>query len=229
MAHDGGLQPEGDARAARPFARGVSFGGIYLPHGKRLLDVVLALLGLVAAFPVMLVIGLLVARDGGPALYGHDRIGRNRRQFRCLKFRTMHIDSATLLAHLLETDPEAAREWSQDHKLTQDPRVTRLGHFLRRTSLDELPQLINVLRGDMSLVGPRPITEEELPRYHGHVGAYLSLRPGLTGFWQVYGRGRVGYGTRVEMDAFYHRTVSFAGDIWLMVLTAFVVFQSRGQ
>ncbi|NNE50961.1 MAG: hypothetical protein HKN30_00985 [Sulfitobacter sp.] len=202
---------------------------VYLRVGKRAFDIIVSLQFLIFFAPVMLVVAVLAGLDGGSPLFGHERIGQNGRRFRCLKFRTMRVDAAPILADLLERDPEAAAEWARDHKLTNDPRITAIGGVLRRTSLDELPQLLNVLRGDMSLVGPRPVTEEELLRYEHHITKYLSLRPGLTGLWQVHGRGRVGYKERVEMDAQYFWTANFWGDLKLLLLTSAVVFQRRGQ
>ena len=177
----------------------------------------------------MAVAALLASLDGGLPFFGHERIGLNGRRFKCMKFRTMHPNSAAILQDLLDSDPKVAKEWFKNYKLTNDPRITFVGKWLRRTSLDELPQLFNVIRGDMSLVGPRPITEEEIHKYSGHLSKYLSLRPGMTGIWQVYGRGRVGYNARVEMDALYFRTARFTSDLWLIFLTVLVVFQRRGQ
>ena len=165
------------------------------------LDQFAALLLLLLFAPLMAVIALLVwRRDGAPVLFGHYRIGQHGRPFRCLKFRSMYLDSEAMLRELLERDPAARAEWERDHKLSDDPRITPIGHFLRRTSLDELPQLFNVLRGEMSLVGPRPITLAELPRYGQVRWHYLSVRPGMTGLWQVSGRNDTTYDERVELD-----------------------------
>ena len=165
------------------------------------LDQFAALLLLLLFAPLMAVIALLVwRRDGAPVLFGHYRIGQHGRPFRCLKFRSMYLDSEAMLRELLERDPAARAEWERDHKLSDDPRITPIGHFLRRTSLDELPQLFNVLRGEMSLVGPRPITLAELPRYGQVRWHYLSVRPGMTGLWQVSGRNDTTYDVRVDLD-----------------------------
>jgi undecaprenyl-phosphate galactose phosphotransferase len=212
-------------RVAPPKTAG-GYGDFYLRVGKRTFDILIALHLLVFAGPVMLVLTVLCALDGGSPLYRHQRVGLRGRKFQCLKFRTMRVDSAEAL---LDTDRAAAAEWAVNRKLERDPRITPLGRFLRRTSLDELPQLFNILRGDMSVVGPRPITEEELIRYEDHTPKYLSLRPGLTGLWQVHGRGRVGYRERVEMDAQYYWTASFAGDLRLMAETPLVMLQRRGE
>lgn len=210
-------------------ARGSVFAAFYTRCGKRTFDLAVCLSSLVFAVPLMAVLAVLAMLDGGPPLYWHERVGRDGRRFYCLKFRTMRPDSATILADLLARDPDAAAEWARDRKLSNDPRITRVGRWLRRTSLDELPQLFNVVRGDMSLVGPRPVTDAELERYQGYRQLYLSVRPGLTGYWQVHGRGVVGYQERIEMDACYVQSVSLRGDLWLMLQTVMVVLRLRGQ
>jgi exopolysaccharide production protein ExoY len=214
---------------AAPAPRYPSFSEFYRNSSKRYLDLTFSLLGLISIAPIMAVVTLIVSLDGGSPVFSHERIGLNGRRFKCLKFRTMHKNSAAMLKTLLASDPKAAAEWSLHHKLEDDPRITGIGKWLRRTSLDELPQLINVIRGDMSLVGPRPVTKEELGKYGGHLQKYLALRPGLTGFWQVHGRGQVSYDERVEMDAHYYWTASFTGDLHLLLATALIVFQRRGQ
>jgi exopolysaccharide production protein ExoY len=153
---------------------------------------------------------LTVATSPGPALFRHRRVGFNGKYFDCLKFRTMVTDAPERLRQLLESDPVAAAEWAANRKLRYDPRVTAIGAILRRSSLDELPQLFNVLKGDMSIVGPRPVTAEELVRYSGAVDAYLACRPGITGLWQVSGRSTTTYSKRVACDAFYAREWSMA-------------------
>ena len=152
------------------------------------MDLIVAALLLVATAPLMAVLLGLVARHDGSPLFAHDRIGRNGRTFRCWKIRSMFVDARERLEEVLEKNPDASREWDRNCKLSADPRITAIGVFLRRTRLDELPQLWNVLRGDMSLVGPRPITEKELVRYGRVARLYCSVRPGLTGLWQVEGR-----------------------------------------
>ena len=149
--------------------------------------------------------------------------------FRCWKIRTMVPDADQRLAKLLETDPIAAAEWARDHKLEDDPRVTRLGQFLRKTSLDELPQLWNVLKGDMSFVGPRPIVIEEMSRYGMYQAAYLAMKPGVTGMWQVSGRNDVTYDERVQMDVSYFDRISFLLDVRLIAKTASAVFHRTGK
>lgn len=184
----------------------------------------LALLLLVLFAPLLLAIAWRIAReDGSPVLFGHYRVGRNGELFRCLKFRTMARDADEILRQLLATDPVARAEWERDHKLHDDPRITRCGRFLRRTSLDELPQLINVLRGEMNLVGPRPIVVHELRRYGQTKFHYLSVRPGMTGLWQVSGRNRTSYEDRVLLDRTYVERQSVWLDCVILARTVPVV------
>lgn len=195
---------------------------------KRTMDVCGACVLLFLLFPVLLIIALLVKRDHGNALYGHPRIGRGGRTFKCLKFRSMVMDSDAVLAKLLASDPQTRAEWDRDFKLKNDIRITPVGRFLRKSSLDELPQLWNVLRGDMSLVGPRPIVEKELSRYGHNVHYYLALKPGITGLWQVSGRNDVDYATRVSLDVKYATNRSLAFDVWILLRTVGVVFAKNG-
>ncbi len=195
---------------------------------KRATDVSLALVIGAFALPVAAVTALVVSLDGGPVLYGQERVGRAGRRFRCLKFRTMVQDSDARLADLLARDPQAREEWERDRKLRRDPRVTRHGRLLRATALDELPQLLNVLRGDMSFVGPRPVTESELPRYGQDLAAYLGVRPGLTGLWQASGRNNVSYERRVALDAWYVRNWSAWLDLVVMLKTVPALLTRRG-
>ena len=193
------------------------------------LDQFAALLLLLLFAPLMAVIALLVwRRDGAPVLFGHYRIGQHGRPFRCLKFRSMYLDSGAMLRELLERDPAARAEWERDHKLSDDPRITPIGHFLRRTSLDELPQLFNVLRGEMSLVGPRPITLAELPRYGQVRWHYLSVRPGMTGLWQVSGRNDTTYDERVELDREFVEQHSLRLRLSILLRTLRVVIRGSG-
>ena len=193
------------------------------------LDQFAALLLLLLLAPLMAVIALLVwRRDGAPVLFGHYRIGQHGRPFRCLKFRSMYLDSEAMLRELLERDPAARAEWARDHKLSDDPRITPIGHFLRRTSLDELPQLFNVLRGEMSLVGPRPITLAELPRYGQVRWHYLSVRPGMTGLWQVSGRNDTTYDERVELDREFVEQHSLRLRLSILLRTLRVVIRGSG-
>jgi len=152
-------------------------------------------------------------------VFRHRRVGFNGKHFDCLKFRTMVTDAPERLQRLLESDPAAAAEWATNRKLRHDPRVTPIGDILRKSSLDELPQLFNVLRGDMSIVGPRPVTDEELERYKSSIGAYLACRPGITGLWQVSGRSSTTYEQRVAYDTFYASNWSVALDAKILVVT----------
>jgi lipopolysaccharide/colanic/teichoic acid biosynthesis glycosyltransferase len=199
------------------------------PALKRAMDVVIAGAALLVVAPAFLVLLWLVRADGGPALFGHMRVGRGGRLFPCLKFRSMVVDSQARLDALLAADPEARAEWEATRKLRQDPRVTRIGAFLRKTSLDELPQLINVLRGEMSLVGPRPVQMAELDRFYGAAAAhYISVRPGITGLWQVSGRSSTSYATRVALDVAYVARPSLWQDIRILVRTPFAVLSRKG-
>jgi Undecaprenyl-phosphate galactose phosphotransferase WbaP len=195
---------------------------------KRVLDVVgVLLLGLIFA-PLMIFIVVMLSRDGGPVLYRHKRIGRGGHSFECLKFRTMVPDAERVLREILEQDPELKAEWVRDHKLKEDPRVTSIGRMLRRTSLDELPQLWNVLRGEMSLVGPRPVVREELLRYGRDVGIYLAARPGITGLWQVTGRNDTDYHSRVQLDTYYVCNQNLLLDLYILLKTTGVVLGGAG-
>jgi exopolysaccharide production protein ExoY len=197
---------------------------------KRMMDVVLSLLTVLILSPILLIVAIIIkASDGGPIIYSHQRIGRRGASFGCLKFRSMRPDAAAQLAYLLDNDPAARQEWDATRKLKNDPRVTVVGDILRKSSLDELPQLINVLRGDMSLVGPRPITSEEQSHYGEHITAYFAVRPGLTGRWQVSGRNDVSYQHRVLLDAHYVRNWSFLADLVIMAKTVPALFTQRGS
>jgi lipopolysaccharide/colanic/teichoic acid biosynthesis glycosyltransferase len=201
------------------------------PASKRTMDMALSATMLLVLLPVFLAIAAVVAADGGPAFFSHRRVGRGGRAFGCLKFRSMRPDADRLLAELLARDPSARAEWEATRKLRRDPRVTPIGRLLRATSLDELPQLINVLRGDMSLVGPRPVVQEELDQHYAPAAAaadYLSVRPGVTGLWQVSGRSDTDYRERVALDSHYARNPSLRRDIVLLVLTVAVVLRCRG-
>lgn len=197
---------------------------------KMAFDRVVALIALVIVAPLMVGVTLWIAlRDPGPILFAHPRIGKGGRMFNCLKFRTMAVDADAILARHLARDPAAAEEWRQSRKLRHDPRITPLGAMLRRTSLDELPQLINILRGEMSLVGPRPIVPAETWHYGTAIRDYLSLRPGLTGLWQVSGRSDTGYPDRVRLDQTYVRGRSFGRDLVILWQTVGVVLRREGS
>lgn len=192
------------------------------------IDQLLALAILALLAPLMLSLAWLIRSDGGPATFEHYRVGRGGRLFKCVKFRTMRMDAPRLLRELLDRDPRLRQEWERDHKLAVDPRVTAFGRWLRSSSLDELPQLLNVLRGEMALVGPRPITVEELRRYGPVRWHYLSVLPGMTGLWQVSGRSRTGYERRVELDRLYVSTRSAWLDCKILARTVLVVLTRDG-
>lgn len=195
----------------------------------RSLDLALALAAILFLLPLLVVIALMVrAQDGGPALFAHKRIGRGGQLFPCLKFRSMVTDADARLAALLDSDETARIEWERDQKLRRDPRTTAFGRFLRRSSLDELPQLFNVVRGDMSLVGPRPIVAAEAKRYGRALRRYCAVKPGITGLWQISGRSDVNYRRRVVMDCAYVRRRSFVLNCRIIVVTIPALLMQRG-
>lgn len=199
------------------------------PLWKLALDKGFAVAALVLLAPFILVVAILLkAREGGPIIFAHTRLGKNGEPFRCLKFRTMLPDAESRLEAFLAADPDARHEWESLRKLTNDPRVTCLGRFLRKSSLDELPQFWNVLRGEMSIVGPRPITDDEAVFYGNRFGAYLAVRPGITGLWQVSGRSDTSYTERVALDVQYVRGRSFLLDCRIILRTVVVVFTQSG-
>jgi lipopolysaccharide/colanic/teichoic acid biosynthesis glycosyltransferase len=194
------------------------------------MNVALAVVAVIFLAPVMVAVALAVfLQDGGPVVFAHRRIGRGGRYFYCLKFRSMAIDAEQRLAELLANDPVARAEWEKDHKLRNDPRVTRLGAFLRKTSLDELPQLFNVLRGEMSLVGPRPIVDAEIPKYGRRFVSYCAVKPGITGLWQVSGRNDTSYRSRVAMDCLYAKQRNVLMDGFIIAATVPAVLMRRGS
>jgi len=203
---------------ARPFSRFV----------KALFDQFVALLLLVLLSPLFLAMAMLVRADGGPALFGHRRVGENGRPFRCFKFRSMVTNADEVLQQVLSTDPRAKAQWRATHKLQDDPRITPIGRMLRKTSLDELPQLLNVVRGEMSLVGPRPIIDAEIPRYGRDISYYFETKPGITGLWQVSGRSNTTYEHRVRLDVWYVRNWSLWHDIAILLKTLPAVLKKEG-
>jgi lipopolysaccharide/colanic/teichoic acid biosynthesis glycosyltransferase len=203
--------------------------GFRQPILKRAMDVAGASLLLLFGLPVFAILALLIRADGGPVFFAHERVGRGGRRFGCLKFRSMVTDSAARLEALLASDPAARAEWQATRKLRHDPRVTWVGRFLRSSSLDELPQLLNVLRGEMSLVGPRPVLATELAVHYGAAaGHYLSVRPGITGLWQVSGRSDTSYDTRVALDVRYASNPSLLADLRILLRTPGAVLLRRG-
>jgi Undecaprenyl-phosphate galactose phosphotransferase WbaP len=196
---------------------------------KRLIDIIAIILCLPFLLPVFLVLSFLVkVTSRGPIFYAHKRVGKNGKEIKCWKFRSMCINSQEILEKILATDPVRRAEWEKDRKFLDDPRVTKFGKFLRRTSLDELPQLFNILAGDMSLVGPRPVTEPELVKYGKYKDYVLSVVPGLTGMWQVSGRSDTGYEERISFDTYYIQNWSIFLDIWILIKTVWVVINGKG-
>jgi lipopolysaccharide/colanic/teichoic acid biosynthesis glycosyltransferase len=198
----------------------------YRDFFKRLLDITLVVATSVVTLPVVLVLAAVIWLNGGQPFYSQTRVGRGGRSFRIYKLRTMVRDADQILASSLEESPELRAEWEATQKLKNDPRITPFGRMLRKTSLDELPQLLNVVRGEMSLVGPRPMMESQVSLYPG--SAYYRLRPGLTGFWQISDRNRCDFADRARFDEAYDRTVSLATDVRVLFATVFVVLRGTG-
>lgn len=196
---------------------------------RSLFDRGFAVLVLLFFSPFFLIIALLIwVTEGAPVFFAHKRVGRGGRVFHCLKFRTMALDAEEQLHCLLERDPVARAQWEANQKLDNDPRITCLGEFFRKTSLDELPQFWNVLRGEMAIVGPRPIVASEMHHYGDYIAEYLSVKPGITGAWQVNGRSKTTYNERVEMDVEYVRNRTFKTDLAIIVKTVKAVILGRG-
>ena len=196
----------------------------------RLLDIIIALAALLFLAPLLLVVaGVIYVSDGGAPIFRHARVGKDGRIFGCLKFRSMICNADEVLADLLKSNLNARESWERDHKLHRDPRVTRLGKFLRKSSLYELPQLLNVLQGDMSIVGPRPIVVGEIDRYGAYFQYYCAVRPGITGLWQVSGRNDMTYRRRVACDVLYARNKSLQTDLKIIVATLPAVTSGRGS
>lgn len=199
------------------------------PIEVRALDIIGATAMLILFAPLMLIIALTIALTSpGPVIFKQMRIGRDGRLFECYKFRTMAVDAEERLAHLLATDPAARLEWQQAQKLRNDPRIVGIGNFLRKSSLDELPQIWNILRGDMSLVGPRPIVSDETQRYGKYIVFYCAVKPGLTGLWQVSGRNDTTYRRRVAYDVIYARKGTVWDNMKILLMTVPSVMMSKG-
>lgn len=191
-------------------------GGI----GKRMMDLVLASIAVVLAAPIMVMVAASIRLTmGGPVLFSQDRVGFTGRLFKCWKFRTMVTNADEVLRDHLENCPDAAHEWQTTCKLARDPRITPLGQILRKSSLDELPQIFNILRGEMSCVGPRPVVPREIEKYGVHQSEYLQALPGLTGLWQCRGRSQLSYDDRVALDVRYVRNWSVGMDLQIILLT----------
>ncbi len=202
---------------------------LYIQHFlKAFVDKVGAVLGIVVLSPFFVILYLLIRKDGGPAFYGHTRIGKNGKSFKCWKFRSMVSNADKMLESHLKKNPQARIEWEKDFKLKCDPRITATGHFIRKTSLDEIPQLYNVLCGEMSLVGPRPIVDDEKHYYGDSLPLYLSVKPGITGLWQISGRNDTSYDERVSLDSWYAKNWTVRNDMIIMLKTVSVVLLRKG-
>jgi Undecaprenyl-phosphate galactose phosphotransferase WbaP len=196
---------------------------------KRFIDLVIIIVGGILVLPFLLLIALLIkVTSPGPVLYRQRRLGANGKHFYVYKFRSMITGSQDRLRELLESDTELKKEWEKNHKLAKDPRVTKIGKFLRRTSIDEFPQLINILKGEMSLVGPRPIVEEEIEKYGDDYNRVFSIKPGLTGLWQISGRSDTDYESRISYDTYYLQSWSVWMDLWVLFMTFGAVLRGRG-
>ena len=196
------------------------------PIAKRAVDIMLSALGLLLLAIPMALIALIIRLDSpGPAIFVHNRFGKNGKSLPLLKFRTMRVDAEQRIDSF---SPEQLEEWEKSFKLANDPRITRIGKFLRKSSLDELPQLVNILKGELSIVGPRPITAEELKRYGAQQEKFLSVPPGLTGYWQAYARSACSYEKRMEMELCYVENANFWWDIKIMFATVIAVFKCQG-
>lgn len=212
------------AKSAEQSARPVG-GGF-----KRGFDIVAALMAILMLLPMFCLVAVAIKFwDRGPVFYRHRRIGLGGASFDCLKFRSMVVNGDEVLSRHLMASSAATLEWEQTHKLREDPRITTLGASMRKTSIDELPQLVNILKGEMSFVGPRPIVTAEVPKYGDAIGHYLRARPGLTGPWQVSGRNDLSYEKRVALDREYVEDWSFRRDVTIIAKTARVVISTRGS
>lgn len=198
---------------------------------KRLIDILGGLVGCVLLVPITVAVYIarkVLKEDDGPLFYEHLRYGKDGKKFRIYKFRSMCIDADKKLKEYLEQNEEAKREFEENHKLKEDPRITRLGKFIRKTSVDELPQFINVLKGDMSIIGPRPIVDGEIEKYGENKGKFLSVRPGLTGYWAANGRSDITYEERMKMELYYVDNISFKLDIQIFFKTIISVIKKEG-
>ncbi|WP_026735809.1 sugar transferase [Fischerella sp. PCC 9605] len=208
--------------------RGLSFQALNGEFAKRLFDIVFSLSVLILFSPVYLILASLIALSSeGPIFYIQERVGKNYRPFNCIKFRTMVTNADEILMQMMDTSPEMRHEFESNFKLKHDPRITTIGKFLRITSLDEFPQFWNVLKGDMSVVGPRPLVTEELPKYGCHIDQILTIRPGITGLWQVSGRNDIPYPRRVQIDLHYVKFRNFWLDLWIVLKTIRVVIMPK--
>lgn len=204
--------------------KGLSVARLDREFAKRLFDIVFSLLVLILFSPIYLLLGLLITLSSpGPIFYIQKRVGKDYKLFNCIKFRTMVVNADEILMELIANSPGLRQEFEDNFKLKKDPRITKIGHFLRLTSLDEFPQFWNVLKGDMSVVGPRPLVAEELPRYGRHIDKVLTIKPGITGLWQVSGRNDIPYTRRVQIDLYYASSHNILLDLGVILKTIFVV------
>ncbi|WP_353929325.1 sugar transferase [Okeanomitos corallinicola TIOX110] len=218
------------ARLPKVKPRALSYQGSNGEFTKRLFDIAFSLSVLILFFPIYLILALLIAVSSeGPIFYIQERVGKNYRRFKCIKFRTMVTNADEILTQMMATSPELRQEFTSTFKLKQDPRITKIGHFLRITSLDEFPQFWNVLKGDMSVVGPRPLVAEELTKYGIHIDRVLTIRPGITGLWQVSGRNDIPYPHRVLIDLHYVKLNNFWLDLWIILKTINVVIMPKNN
>ncbi|MEM9794230.1 MAG: sugar transferase [Pseudomonadota bacterium] len=203
---------------------------VYLNGPKRIIDVVFSLMILPFLAPIIAIMYILVRLDGGPGFFGQERVGLNGNVFKCWKMRSMVVDAEKALAEACACDAKVAEEWERMQKLEDDPRITRIGKFIRETSLDELPQIWNVLRGDMSIIGPRPfmVDQESIYKEAGGGDGYFKLRPGISGLWQTEGRGTTSFVSRIQYDNHYYANVSFGMDLWILFRTVVVVLRRTG-
>ena len=193
---------------------------------KRGLDVLISSIALVILSPIFLILAILIKIDSkGPVFFKHTRIGKNGTTFKMYKFRTMYDNAEDMIK---EFTPEQMKEWKENYKLTNDPRITKMGKFLRKTSIDEIPQLINILKGDLSLIGPRPVIEEELEKYEENKEKFLSVKPGLTGYWAANGRSNTSYDERMKMELYYVDNISFKLDVKIFLKTILSVIKKEG-
>lgn len=198
---------------------------------KRLIDILGGLVGCVLLVPITVAVYIarkVLKEDDGPMFYEHLRYGKDGKKFRIYKFRSMCIDADKKLKEYLEQNEEAKKEFEENHKLKDDPRITKLGKFIRKTSIDELPQFVNVLKGDMSLIGPRPIVDGEIEKYGENKDKFLSVRPGLTGYWAANGRSDITYEKRMKMELYYVDNISFKLDIQIFFKTIISVIKKEG-
>ena len=197
---------------------------------KRFLDIVFSFLLIIFLIPLFLIIGVIIKINSkGPVLYTQKRIGKNNITFSCYKFRTMHPEANYLLKEILIKNPNFKNEFEETRKIINDPRITKIGKFLRFSSLDELPQIVNVLRGDMSFIGPRPIVKSEIKKYGNDFKKVFSIKPGISGLWQVSGRNKLSYNKRIELDIFYSENISFRLDIKIFIKTILVILFPYGK